>query len=794
MKLSLNWLREFTDLGKIDPIKVGDSITIHTAELEETIDVKKFFQNVVTGKLLSRKSHPTAEKLSIAQFDCGNLGKKQIIFGQVHEVHDGEIYPVALDGAKLKSGIEIKNTEIRGEKSEGMIADNQELGMKNEGLIRFDAKTKFGQPLEKIYEGFADTLFDIDNKSLTHRPDLWGHEGFARELATIWDKKFQPRKTNPALPKKGNSHEIKIQSPVCKRFCALRMSGAKVTPSPLETQIRLENLDVRAISNLVDVTNLVLLELGQPMHVFDAAKVKGAIIVRQARQGEKLVALDGEEYELTPADTVVADEEKVLSIAGIMGGEFSGVSEDTTEIILECANWDPVAIRHTSTRLGLRSDSSIRYEKSLDPEACERALLRAVEYIQALSPNAKIDGPLTDEYPTKTKPIAIQLDPDFVRSHSGIDISNTEIKQKLESIDFKITEKKGIFEVLVPSYRATKDIAIAEDLVEEVVRLYGFENIPSTLPSLPVTSPRKNHLRKLEWRVRDFFVGQGNMEVFNYSFVDTSDSNFTGQKEYVTIENPLSSEHTQLRRTLISNMVRNIESELRTHNELNILEIGKIYLPQKGETLPTELHKLGLLKAAIGGNENDLFFALKGEIELFFTSLGLKTHFQSMEDVPPYIHPAKCAHVVVNEEVIGELAALHPSKNEIKGASIVFAELDLGKILKECLSRTDNYQKLSPFPAVHRDISLILDERTFMGDVEKFMYEASPLLKSVELFDEFQDEKKLGKGVKNLAFHLKFQSSEKTLDDKTIDSNFKSITDILSKKCGAKLRLSFDNQ
>ncbi|MCF7812594.1 phenylalanine--tRNA ligase subunit beta [Candidatus Gracilibacteria bacterium] len=790
MKLSLHWLKEFVNLEKVSPKKISESITLYTAELEEMIEVKKYFERVVTGKLLSRKPHPEAEKLSIAQFDCGSYGKKQIIFGQVHEVSEGEILPVALEGACLKSGIQIKNTDIRGEKSEGMIADNRELGMKNEGLMRFPQKTKLGIELPKLIPECADVLFDIDNKSLTHRPDLWGQEGFARELAAIFDKKLILKNPQGTLPQKGDTVDIQIKSDVCRRFCSIKMSGVKTTASDLGTQIRLENLGIRAISNLVDITNLILLELGQPMHIFDAAKVKGSLIVRQAKQGERLLALDGEEYELCPEDTVIADEEKVLSIAGIMGGEYSGVSEETSDVILECANWDPVSIRRTSTRLGLRSDSSLRYEKSLDPEICERALLSAVEYIQQCCPDARIKSLLTDQYPAPYHQTNILLNPQHVRNHSGLDISDQEIIEKLESIAFQVSKKKDMLQVDIPSFRATKDIAIAEDLIEEVVRLYGFEHIPSQLPSLPVEPAHKNHLRKLEWEIRDFFADQGFLEIYNYSFVDQNDAEWSEEKEYVTVENPLSSEHSQLRKNLISNSITNIESELRTHTSLKLFEIGKIYIPPQ-DPLPEEKTRFCVIQADMHTDENELFFALKEKISLFLAQKKLSFEFQPLEQSPSYTHPSKSANVLVNGEKVGILACLHPEAKPI-ASSIVFAEIDAEKLLILLRKNKTSYTPLSPFPPVRRDVSLIFDKKILMKSVEKVFQSASPLIRKVELFDEFEDIKKIGKNRKNMSFHLTFQSPEKTLSEKEIEAEFQKIIRQAEQKCGAKLRLEFD--
>ena len=573
MKLSWNWLQTFLTFPTSPPTpeEVEKKLTLHTAELEEIIPLKPYFDRIFAGKLLNWTQHPKAKKLHIGTFDLGPQRKKQIIFGSVHKVKKGSIYPIAINGAKLASGIEIKETEIKGEKSEGMICDNNELGFKNEELLTFSEKT-IGKSLPEICIEFQDTLFDIDNKSLTHRPDLMGHHGFAREIAAIFGGKLKecPR---ISLPHKGEPVPVIIKSDKCRRFCALKISKIKITPSCLATQVRLENLGIRSISNVVDTTNRILLEFGQPMHAFDAEKILLPLIIRQAKKGEKLLALDGEEYELTPQDTVVADKKGVLSVAGIMGGSFSGVTENTKEIIFECANWDPVAIRKTSKRLGLRSESSMRYEKSLDSLSCRPALLAASEKLLELCPEAKIETNLTDEFPYPPTQKSIILDPNLVRSRSGIDILDEEIIQKLESIGFLVTKKNKNLNINIPSFRATKDIEIPEDLIEEVVRLHGFEDIKSKLPNLPLCPPCRNILRELEWQIKEFASSRGFLETYNYSFVNNKEGNFTGQEDSVEIENPLSKEQNQLRQTLIYNLVKNLESDLRTHKEVNFFEI-----------------------------------------------------------------------------------------------------------------------------------------------------------------------------------------------------------------------------
>lgn len=801
MKISYNWLRSFLPTINISPQEIGEKLTLHTAELEEIIEVSKNFENIFLGKLLEIRSHKNSEKLSVGIFDLGEkIGKKQIIYGQVHPVSKGEIFPIALDGALLKSGIEIKNSEIRGEKSEGMICDNLELGFSFEGLFRFSDEKLIGNSLVSLCDELNDVLFDIDNKSLTHRPDLMGVRGFALEISAIFDEKLMLPEPLVAMPK-GELETIKvnIQTKKCRRFCALKMGNVEVKDSDFQTQVRLENLEIRAISNLVDITNLILLEFGQPMHVFDADKVVGEIFVRNAKNGESLVALDGNKYELNETDLVIADEEKVLSIAGVMGGAFSSVNTETKKIIFECANFDPMTIRKTSQRLGLRSESSMRYEKSLDAEKCKRAIFSAIEKVLSSCPKAKIKSILTDEYPIKNEIKSILLDPDLVRKKSGINISDKEIKEILEKIDFKVYEKESqnkIFKVIVPSFRATKDINIAEDLIEEVVRLYGFFNVKAQMPTLPATPPRRNFLRDLEWKIKDFLAYRGFLEVYNYSFVNESDETFTGQKDYVKIANPLSLEQTQLRKTLLSNLVKNLESELRIHGKTNLFEFGHVYESVKGQVLPKEALNFILFSAEIGGNENEKFYEIKDELNHLFLQLGI---FQKIEILPLeeeelkfYFHPTKSAKILCDGEKIGEIAVLHPQFLPIKKAHIVFAEVQAEKVLKFVKNISVKYQKITSFPSVYRDLSIVLDAQKHILEIEKHAKKVAPFLQKIELFDEYEDEQKLGKGLKNLAFHLTFKSSEKTLEEKEIESNFLAIVKVLDQKLGAKLRLDFD--
>ena len=678
--------------------------------------------------------------------------------------------------------------------------------MKNDGLLRFYEKD-IGKSLPEICDEFNDTLFDIDNKSLTHRPDLWGHRGFARELSAIFGSKYNTPPT-PLLKLRGGSEALTssstqknssggvkpvpvvIKTKKCRRFCAVKISGVQIKPSDLEKTVRLENLDVRSISNIVDTTNLVMLEYGQPMHAFDAKKVSGKIIVRHAALGEKLLALDGIEYKLTPDDVVIADEKKVLSIAGIMGGEKSAVTEQTTEIIFESANFDPFSVRKTSLRLGLRSESSMRFEKSLDPEQCLSAIRKASEYVLGSCPEAKISSNLTDQYPQKFSKKTIKLAPELVRTRLGIKISDAKIQEKLRSLGFGVTKKAGKFVVEVPSFRATRDIEIPEDLIEEVVRLYGFEMIPSTLPTLPITPPRYNHLRSLEWHIRNFLAARGMLEVYNSSFVSPEDFNFTGETKYITVENSSSEEHKFLRKTLISNIVAHLESELRLCGQVNFFELGKVYVPPNKEAL-----HLAIFMAETGTVTTNKFFVLKSNLLGLLDACGISKSnvtFTLQKKPAKFLHPFQTADIFIGKNKIGVLAVLHPQANPVQGTAAVFTELNVEKLLGSIRNSERKFKKLSPFPPVRRDLSIVLNHKILIADIKHETFSVAECLKGMELFDEFIDEKKLGKDLKNLAFHLEFQSHKKTLDEKDIQVQFKKIVKKLEQKFGAKLRLDFE--
>jgi len=793
MKISWNWLQNLVDINN-NAASVGEKLTLHTAELEEIVEVKKYFEKVLVGEVVSINPHPKSEKLSIGKFNLGDLGEKQIIFGQVHEVSVGQFLPIALEGANLQSGIQIKNSEIQGEKSEGMICDNSELGLKGEGLLNFDDKNFIGKSLPEICPEFADSLFDIDNKSLTHRPDLMGHRGFAQELSAIFKiNLFSPE---PAVSVSENLPEltVNILDEDCIRFNAMKLENITVSSPELKTRIRLENLGIKSISDMVDISNEIMLDYGQPMHAYDADSIIGNIEVRKAKIGETFLGLDNNEYELTEKDLVIADSQNILGLAGIMGGLKSSVTANTKNIILEVGNFNPVTIRKTSQYHGIRTESSMRFEKSLDPYMTKRSLFSAAEKILEICPDSKVASKFMDYFPNPAKPLFVKLDPNKVRQFAGVEIPDEEIESSLENLGFELKKEDSVYNVKIPFTRSSKDVSIEEDLIEEVVRLYGFARIPAKLPTLPIVSSKENSVRTFEWKFRDFFSQNQFLEVYNYSFVNKDDHNFTGNNEYIEVENPLSDEYQFLRRNLISNMVKNIDSELRTHKRLQFFELGKTFIPQ-GEVLPKEEIQGLVFLADLKENENNLFFELKHIFQEYIAQIGdLNLKFLPLEKSETFQHPSKTAEIFVEDVFIGTISTLHPSFNPVKKSSMVFAEFNLEILAKLVAKKKTKFKKISTFPRVFRDLSIIVPEKTLYGDIKEVAFHATENLSDLELFDEYSDSEKLGKGIKNLAFHLTFQSQDKTLEDQEINADFDIIVKKLSEKLDAQLRSDFDQQ
>lgn len=776
MYVSLNWLREFVEIpSKYSPQDIADLLTLHTAEVEEVMDQGKGLEGVVVGEILEIKKHPNADKLSVAKVDIGKGKTIQLIFGQMAEMKVGYKTAVAVAPTILPTGAEIKATKIRDVLTEGMLCLDQELGLKKEGVSvqYFDKSVKNGTPFAKALD-LDDIMIEIDNKSLTHRPDLWGHYGIARELAALLGTKLKP--LNPPKPKEGNkdlSIEIKNKD-LCPRFVGAKITGVKIEESPEWLQKKLRAAGHATYNNIVDITNYIVSELGQPMHAYDSRFITRGFVIRTAKKDEKFTTLDGTTHKLTDKNLLIADQEKGVSLAGIMGGKNSEIQHDTTEIIFEAANFDAVSIRKTSVQLGLRTESVQRFEKSLDPTLPMQAMLRAIELTLEICPDAKLSSPIVDIDYSKPKTPTIKVDPEKVRSKIGVNIKDTEIKKILENLEFKVAKKGSSLEVKVPTFRATRDVEIEDDLIEEVARIYGYENIPSDFPSLPPKLPTENLERFLKHKTRDIIsLGLGFTEVSNYSFyseADISKSNLAAD-EHIKLANYLSEDQTHLRTSLLPNMLKSLSETLKNTDNPKTYEIGRTY-KEEGKYMPLE--EKNILGLATG---EKAFFHAKGSAELFLEKFGA----HNPKIVPPrqtekYAHPQKCADILAKGQKIGSIYEVHPQvlknygiKQEVAAFEINFTKLvELGQ-------REHKYLSLPKFPSLQFDVSVVFPEKITAEQAEQAITQANKnLIKGIELFDIYRG-KGLEEDEKALAYHIMLQAEDRTLTDEEMTETQKAV-------------------
>jgi len=778
MKVSLNWIKDFVDIDPTkEPQKLADLITVRTAEVEEVEDLGGSFDNMVVGKIEKIEAHPDADKLQITQTNVG--GKTLQIVCGANNIYEGMLAPVALSGSMIRwhgegDPVELKPTKLRGVLSDGMLCAGEEIGVESKVDGIYDLTgigVKEGTPLAKVFSK-DDVVIEIDNKSLTHRPDLWGHYGVAREVASITGKTFKKMDLGDVeFPSKGDTPKIEVKNfNLCPRYCGVIIKGIKVEDSPDWLKQRLMAVGYRPISNIVDVTNYVMAELGQPLHAFDKNYIQGGIIVRNAEKGEKITTLDGQERKLDEKTLLIADYEKPVAIAGIMGGENSEINDETTEVIIESANFNPESIRKSSTRLGLRTEAVQRFEKSLDPVLAETALKRTCQLILEICDGAEIVGPIVDVNNGLPKPLKVDLNVKTVSSKIGVEITLETAKKMLESLDFKTVKKsKNVLAVTIPSFRATKDVSIEDDLVEEITRLYGYENIKPTLPDLPIVVPKRNKERTLKHEARkQLAFGFGMTEIYNYSFYgkDEMAKALLEEKGHIQLQNYLSQDQTHLRTTLVPNLLKNVVSNLRFYNDLKIFEIARTYL-EIGEFFPLEEKWIGAAIARKGEQKVSLFYEAKSIVSEFLNQFfkdGIEITKQSK--APSYAHPSRCAKIKYKGQVLGNVFEVHPLVLDNFGIEAATAMFELN-FTKMCSfdEKFVKYSQIAKFPGIEIDISVVIDSTKKVAELEKAITKAdSDLIKRVKLFDIYEGDK-MEKGKKAIAFRVLLQAVERTLTD-----------------------------
>lgn len=819
MNISYNWLKQYTNLpDSITPVQVAEKLKLSTVEIENVVVQGEHLDNIVVGKVLKADKHPNADKLKLCQVDVGKE-KLQIVCGGSNVVQD-MLVAVAKIGAKVRwhgegDLVEIVPTKIRDVDSYGMICASTEIGLaqmfplksEKEIMDLTGLKIKPGTELKKAL-GLDDVIFEVDNKSLSNRPDLWGHYGLAREISVLYPRELKKYETKEIKPGKELKLKIKVDDEqLCPRYMAVAVEGVKIGPSPLWLQQRLNAVGLRSINNVVDITNYVMFDLGQPLHAFDAEKIKSTgkkektIIIRTANDKEKFKLLDEKVLELTENDLVIADEEKPVALAGVMGGYDSGINENTNTIIFESANFEPVNIRKTALRYDSRTDSSARFEKSLDPNMTKPALEKAVELLLQICPETKVISGVEDKKNFHLTIGPLQIGIEEICRKIGAKVEKKEIINILTRLDFEVKEKsKEILSVKIPTWRATKDVSVAEDLIEEVVRIYGYDNIVGSLPAFEIIPPAKNDLRDLEHRLRNITVKElGYDEVYNYSFVSLEQIKKLGddKDKYLELDRPISKEKPYLRRELLSNLLENIQKNIENFDRVDIFEIGKIYLSElsgvraeanEDELLPRQDNCFTAVNYGKKGDSG--FVKARLALEKIMENLKLDFVLQNANSVKQFMHPSRAGEISVAGKNIGFIYELNPltakkwDLNERAGVlEINLNELD--EILKN--KKDFVYNPLPEFPIASRDLAFMVDKKITHQEIVSVVKEISPLLKAVDLFDVYEGEH-VKEGFKSMAYHFVFSDPTRTLKTEEVEETMKKMVEIIKRKFGAEVR------
>ncbi len=805
MKVSYKWLQEFVDVN-IPPQELADKLTMAGVAVEKVHYLGEGIEKVVTGQILKIERHPNADRLVICQVTTDGENRLQIVTGATN-VREGDKVPVAMEGAKLPGGITIKKSKLRGVESRGMLCSGQELGFEaklmppdqQDGIMILPEDAPLNLDI-KEYLGLDDYILELD---LTpNRGDCLSMIGVAREVACLLnlEMKYPEIALNEQGAEAGELAKVDIEAiDLCQRYVAKIVKGVKIGPSPIWMQQRLRAAGIRPINNVVDITNYVMLELGQPLHAFDYDRLTDHhIIVRRAKNNESLKTLDENERILNESMLVISDPHGPTAVAGVMGGLESEVTDNTTNILIESAYFNPVSVRRTSKALGLRSEASSRFEKGIDIGGCVRACERAAYLMQQYAGGVVAKG-VIDNYPKPVLEKTVTLRPKRVEHLLGVKIDTETIKNILLSLQFKVQESDEGLLVTVPTFRP--DVSIEADLIEEVARIYGYNNIPDTLIYGVTTQGKRTRQQQLLHDIKDILSGCGLKEVVTYGFFSPkvfdkmnlpADSVF---RNALVLQNPLSEEQSVMRTVPIPNLLEVVQ---RNHNRqvsnVAIFEIGKVFYPKEGQDLPEERFNLAMVfsgsteKSWCKAAEPMDFYYAKGVLETLFAKIGLKDVCYVRMTAPSF-HPGRVAGIEVAGKMIGVIGELHPDvqENYQLPHRVVAVKIDL-KDLAELEFTPPRYQKLSKHPAVERDLAVIVNKDVPTGDmVDAINKAAGKIMKQVRVFDVYQGNQ-VPDGCKSIAFSLLFQAVDRTLTDEEVAKQVEKIYQALNRQFAAKLR------
>ena len=793
MNLSRKWLGEFVDVDANDK-EFAEIMTMAGSKVETYARLDSEIKNVVVGKVLSMTRHENSDHMWVCQVDVGKDEPVQIVTG-AQNVHEGDLVPVAQHNSYLPGGVHITKGKLRGVASNGMLCSLKELGLTlndfpyaiEDGIWILQEDCTVGQDINEVI-GNDDTVveFEITN----NRPDCFSLIGLAREAAAAFN---QPLRHHEPVVKGGGNGSLTdlldVEVPaedLCSRYTARMVRNVKIAPSPKWMRQRLRSAGVRPINNIVDITNYVMIEYGQPMHAFDYRYVKGGkIIVRRAEAGETLTTLDGNVRPLKPGMLVIADETRPVGLAGIMGGENSEIVDDTVDVVFESANFNGTSIRQTALALGMRTEASAKFEKNLDPMNTLPAVERACELVELLGAGEVLDG-VIDILNFVPQPVELPLEVDKINHLLGLTLPEAEMVEYLRRLEIPVENDM----VKVPSWRS--DLKCMNDIAEEVARLYGYNRIPTTLPHGATTQGGYSDEAILAQKAGILARGMGYSEILTYSFDSPkmfdairlpADSPL---RSTVKILNPLGEDTSVMRTTALPAMLETLQRNVAFHNKAaKFYEVATIYLPKEGQTLPDEPKVLSL--GAYGAGVN--FFTMKGELEAMLRCLGLQDPTYTAVTDDPSFHPGRCARVSAGGKDLGLFGQVHPlvAANYGMDVEVYAAQLSFSDFLSVRKAETV-YCPLPKYPTVSRDLALVCDENKTVGCVEQCIAAAGgKLLKSVNLFDIYRGPG-IPAGKKSLAFSLELRADDRTLTDEDTTAVVKKVLDKLEQELGVQLR------
>ena len=806
MKVSLNWVKKYIDIpAELTNSQIAYDLTMRTVEVEDVVDTAEKFHDIVVGKITTVNAHPNADKLRVCMVDIGEAEDVQIVCGGSN-LYEGEKVVVSKPGAEVywhgeSDLMKIKETKMRGVASYGMICGAEEVYLEDlypaaDPTVIVDLGDIDATPGQNIADviGMNDTVLEIDNKSLTNRPDLWGHYGIARELAAIYKLPLKPL-DEFVVPEGLREYEVEIDcTEKCYRYACLEIRNLSVKDSPLWMKTAIINGGMRPINAIVDITNYIMLSVGQPTHAFDRTHVTGEkIIVRNANVDEKLELLDGENIDLTPEDLVICDVEGPIALAGIRGGKKDSILDDTVDVVLEVANFTAGAIRNTGKRFDEKTDASIRYEKGIDTQRVYQGLALGVKLFKEIFPEAEFTA-FKDVNLVETKRAEVDVTKAFLDTRLGKVLDDSEISDTLRRLGFDVEFKNGVFHIVAPTWRSTGDISMRDDVLGEIARLVGYENFEAK--PLPVNFENAVHQIEMDLNrhLREHLAFRcGFNEIFTYPWIDEKyiKAAKIDMAKGVRLATPPAPELATLRQSLVPGALEAIVKNLRYYDEFKIFEVAEVF--EKGEFHPSSedetlpIHKLMLTGAVVGKDAKSLFFDAKGVVESLPRYCHMDGYQFKQVEKPSWADSEVYLNILNDDkEVVGSLGLVSVatlSDAGVKKASAAVFELDVKKLVP-FTSRTNEFEHLPQFPLVEEDLSLLADEDVKWEDI----YEAIKYMaKEVSFIEEYRGSQ-IPEGKKSIMIRIKLGNDDSTMTAKQIEKKTKNILNVLAKKTGVTLR------